>query len=254
MQSEPEHAGPNFSREGEIGVLTLQRPLSLDSEGKAALTGAIAELNASDWPRVLILNASEPRAFLVDVAELADMKQAEAGQFSAAGHRLAKTIEDAPYPIIAAVEGPALGGGCELILACDLAICGKDATFGQIEALGGVVPGFGGTWRLARRVGYQRTMEMLFTAAIVDADTALSYGIVLDVAPRGKALDRAKAVAERILRTSKESVRAIKKAATLGWNLAPGVADAFEEALFATLFGAEQSARMRAYLKQQTGK
>ena len=87
-------------------------------------------------------------------------------------------------PAVSAVSA-ALGGGCELVLACDLAIAGENASFGQIEALGGVMPAFGGTWRLARKVGYQRALEMMFTGAVVDASTALAYGLILSVAPKG---------------------------------------------------------------------
>ncbi|MBV8830715.1 MAG: enoyl-CoA hydratase/isomerase family protein [Acidobacteriaceae bacterium] len=242
-----------MDREGEVGILTLQRAFSLNSEGKIALTEAIVELSNSDSPRALLLNALDPRAFLVDVEELADMQASNARLFSAAGHKLAQAIEQAPFPVIAAVEGQALGGGCELVLACDLAVAGEDATFGQIEALGGVMPGFGGTWRLARRIGYQRALEMLFTATVIGAHTALSYGLILEVTERGKSLESAKVLAERISRTSKASISAIKLAASVGWNLPPTAADAFEEVLFPTLFGPEQSARMHAYLKQQEG-
>jgi enoyl-CoA hydratase len=240
------------TREGEVAVLTLRRPSSLDSAGKAQLTDTVARLNKTEPPRALILTASHPQSFLVNVAELADMSPMEARAFSAAGHRFAKILEDAPYPTIAAVEGPALGGGCELTLACDLIIAGEGASFGQIEALGGVMPGFGGTWRLARRVGYQRALEMMFTAAIVDASTALRYGLVLAVTPRGEALNQAKELASRIMKTSAASVNAIKRTARLAWNLPPAATDALEEANFPALFGQEESARMHAYLKQQS--
>lgn len=239
------------TRDSEVTVLTLRKPFSLDSSGKDELTGVISDLNTTRPPRALILSASHPQAFLVDVAELADMTATEASAFSSAGHRLAQTLEDAPYPTIAAVEGPALGGGCELVLACDLAIAGEGASFGQIEALGGVMPGFGGTWRLARRVGYQRALEMMFTAAIVDASTALGYGLVLAVAPKGETLSQARALAGRIAKTSSASVNAIKRTARQGWNLPPAAADALEAANFPALFGAEQSERMHSYLTQQ---
>jgi enoyl-CoA hydratase len=220
--------------------------------GKAELTDAIVKLNSTDLPRTLILSASHPRALLVDVAELADMSAAEARGFSAAGHRLAQALEDAPYPTIAAVEGLALGGGCELILACDLAVAGEGASFGQIEALGGVMPAFGGTWRLARRVGYQRALEMMFTAAVIDASTALDYGLVLSVAPKGQALSQAKAIASCIAKVSSVSVSAIKRIARLGWNLSPAAIEALEEASFPALFGVEQSSSMHAYLERQS--
>ena len=238
-------------REGDVAILTLQKPFSLDSAGKAALTDAVARLNSTQTPRVLILSANHPHAFLVNVAELADMSTIEAQAFSAAGHRLAQTLEGAPYPTIAAVEGPTLGGGCELALACDLTIAGEGASFGQIEALGGVMPGFGGTWRLARRVGYQRALEMMFTAAIIDASTALGYGLVLAVTPKGQAINQAKTLASRITKTRSASISAIKRTARLGWNLPPEAIDALEEASFPALFGQEQSARMHTYLKHQ---
>lgn len=252
MPFDPRTEYLTISSDGDVAVLTLQRPLSLDSAGKAALTEAVNSLNTTQRPRVLILTAAHPQGFLVNVAELADMPATEARAFSSAGHRLAQTLEEAPYPVLAAVEGPALGGGCELALACDMTIAGEGASFGQIEAMGGVMPGFGGTWRLARRIGYQRALEMMFTAAIVDAPTALAYGLVLGVAPKGEALNHARALAGRITKTSAASVSAIKRTAKLGWNLPPAAMDALEEAHFAALFGAEQSARMHAFLNQQT--
>jgi len=239
------------TRDGEVAIVTLQTAFSLNSTGKAQLADAVARLNSTQVPRTLILSASHPQALLVDVAELADLSATEARAFSSAGHRLAQALEDAPYPTIAAVESPALGGGCELVLACDLAIAGEGASFGQIEALGGVMPAFGGTWRLARRVGYQRALEMMFTAAIVDASTACRYGLVLTVVPKGDALSQAKVIASRVAKASSASVSAIKRTAKLGWNLAPAAIDALEEANFPSLFGGDQSSRMHAYLKQQ---
>ncbi len=171
-----------------VAVLTLSRPMSLDSAGKHSITATAEELAQRNDLRALIINASHPAAFLVNVAELSDMQEAAAADFSRAGHRLANTLESLPFAVIAAVEGAALGGGCELVLACDLAVAGAGATFGQIEAMGGVMPGFGGTWRLARRVGFQRACEMMFTGDVVDARTAKAYGLILGVCAAGDAL------------------------------------------------------------------
>ncbi|MBO0719929.1 MAG: enoyl-CoA hydratase/isomerase family protein [Blastocatellia bacterium] len=242
----------DLTRDGEIAILTLRRPMSIDSAGKRALTDAVARLSMYDIPRTLIITSNHPQAFLVNLGELADMAPVEARAFSAAGHRMAQTLEEAPFPIIAVVEGAALGGGCELMLACDIAVAGELATFGQIEALGGVMPAFGGAWRLARRVGHQRALEMMFTAAVIDADTALAYGLILEVATAGSALLNAIALADRIAKTSAASLTAIKRVSRLGWNLPPAAIDALEEASFPALFGPEQSARMRAYLEQRT--
>jgi enoyl-CoA hydratase len=232
-------------------VLTLDRPHAISIAGKHALTEALRHLADRRDVRAIILTASHPQAFLVDVAELADMDAAGARAFSAAGHALAGALESLPFPAIGAVEGPALGGGCELLLACDLAYAGAGATFGQIEGMGGVMPGFGGTWRLARRVGFARALEMMMTAAVIDAPTAKSYGLVLDVAPEGRAVDLARDFVERLVKTSAASIAAIKRAAVGGWNASPAVADLLEESAFPGLFGAEQSARMHAFLKQQ---
>lgn len=235
----------------QIAVLTLLRAMGLDSAGKHAMSMAAEELGHRDDVRVLILTASDPAAFLVDVSELADMDESSAAAFSRAGHQLAKTLESLPFPVIAGVEGAALGGGCELMLACDIAIAGAAATFGQIEALGGVMPGFGGTWRLARRVGFQRACEMMYTGSIIDAMTAKTYGLVLEISRAGDSLIAAKELAERIRKTSPASIATIKRVAHAAWNLDPSQADGLEEAAFPQLFGSEQSARMHTFLKQQ---
>jgi len=235
----------------QIAVLTLPRAMSLDSAGKHALSVAAEELGHRDDVRALILTANDPAAFLVNVSELADMEEGSAAAFSRAGHRLAGILESLPFPVMAAVEGAALGGGCELVLACDIAIAGAGATLGQIEALGGVMPGFGGTWRLARRVGFQRACEMMYTGSIIDAMTAKACGLVLEVSPAGESLAAAKELAERIGKASRSSVTAIKRVARAAWNLESSQADGLEEAAFPKLFGSEQSAPIHAYLKQQ---
>jgi enoyl-CoA hydratase len=239
---------PVLTYSGDAAILTLNRPFAIDSAGKAALTQMVEKLDLAR-ARALIITASHPQAFLVNVAELATMNAADARAFSQAGHRLANALTTLSIPVIAAVDGPALGGGCELVLACDIAIASDRASFGQIEALGGVMPGFGGTWRLPSRVGHQRASEMLFTAAVIDAPTALAYGLVLEVVPAAKLLDDALALATRIGKTSKASVTAIKRVMNEGWGQPPSASDSLEEASFPALFGPEQQARMHAYLE-----
>jgi enoyl-CoA hydratase len=235
-----------------IATITLGRPHCLNIAGKHALTDMMNELATAHIDlRAVIITDGQPGALLVDVAELADMGAEEAAAFSASGHALAASLESAPFPVIAAVEGPALGGGCELVLACDLAIAGSSAVFGQIEAIGGVMPGFGGTWRLARRVGYQRALQLMFTGATIDAATANQFGLVLDTAPEGGAVTAARQLAERISATRAASVTAIKQAAVFAWNRDPALINSFEEERFPQLFGSEQSQRMHAFLEQQ---
>ena len=180
------------------------------------------------------------------------MTPAEAGTFSHAGHRLADALADLPVPVIAAVDGVALGGGCEFVLACDITLAGTMARFGQIEAMGGVLPAFGGTWRLARRIGHQRAMQMLFTAEVVDAQTARSIGIALDVVPSAELMARAQALAAQITNASRQSVAAIKRVVGAGTNLAPAAISVLEEEAFASLFGTDdQRGRMRTFLAGQ---
>ena len=240
-----------LSIDSGIALLTLDRPFCLDIAGKHELSEAMESLQGRNEVRALIVASGSQKAFLVNVAELADMRAEDAASFSAAGHALAAAIEALPFPVIAAVEGPALGGGCELVLSCDLAVAGEDATFGQIEGLGGVMPAFGGCWRLARRVGYQRSLGMMFTAAVIPAQTAKDYGLVLDTVPAGKAVDAAMALAKRVIPLRAASVAAMKSTALFGRSHAPAEIDALEERRFAALFGNEQSQRMHAFLKQQ---
>ena len=240
-----------LSIDSGVALLTLNRPFCVDTAGKHELRETINSLQNKNEVRALIIASGSQQAFLVNVAELANMRAEDAAAFSAAGHALAAAIEALPFPVIAAVEGPALGGGCELVLACDLAVAGKDATFGQIEGLGGVMPAFGGCWRLARRVGYQRALEMMFTAAVISAQTAKALGLVLDTAPAGKAMEAAMTLAKRVVPLRAASVQAMKSTAVFGWSHVPAEIDALEEKQFAALFGNEQSQRMQAYLNNR---
>jgi enoyl-CoA hydratase len=235
-----------------VAVLTLSRPHCLDIAGKHALLDAVNSLAERPNLRMLIIAASDPQAWLVNVAELVEMTPADARAFSHAGHRLADALAGMPVPVLATVDAAALGGGCELVLACDITLAGTMAHFGQIEAMGGVLPAFGGTWRLTRRIGYQRAMQMLFTAEVVDARTAKAIGLVIDVVPSGELMDRAQGIAAQITKTSRQSVAAIKRVVQAGTNLVPSVISALEEEAFASLFGTDdQRGRMRAFLAGQ---
>jgi enoyl-CoA hydratase len=190
---------------GTVAIVTLERAQCLDVAGKHELTELFTRIGDDDTVRVVILTGGHPEALLVDVAELAHMTPTAALAYSRAGQELMSVLETLPVPVMAAVSGPALGGGCELVLGCDLAVGSTEATFGQIEANGGVVPAFGGTWRLARRVGYQRACQLIFTAGIVSADLARDYGLVLDIYSREDLMPRCLELASQIA-TTVESV------------------------------------------------
>jgi|GEM_PF-6086018 enoyl-CoA hydratase len=243
-----------ISGDDSTAVMTLTRPHCLDIAGKHEILEAVKMQSARTELRAVVLAAADPQAWLVNVAELAEMSPDEARAFSHAGHQLADALTQLPVPVIAAVDSPALGGGCELVLACDFAFGGPNARFGQIESLGGVLPAFGGTWRLARRVGFQRAMRMLCTAEILDAQAAKSAGLILDTVPSEELMSKAFDLAGQISKVSRQSVAAIKRVVHAGTNLSPAAISSLEEEAFAALFGTDdQRNRMRAFVANQPG-
>jgi enoyl-CoA hydratase len=239
-------------KDGAIAILTLSRAHCLDIEGQHVLTEAIHELANDSTLRAVVLTARHAQAWLVNVAELAEMSPHDARAFSRSGHHLGDALTELPVPVVAAIDQVALGGGCELALACDLILAGPSAHFGQIEAMGGVLPAFGGTWRLAQRVGHQRALKMLYTAETVDAETAKSMGLVLAVVPSAELMGRVRALAAQIAGASRQSVAAIKRVVNAGVNLAPSAIAILEEEAFAGLFGTDdQRTRMRNFLASQ---
>lgn len=235
-----------------VAVLTLLRGFCLNIAGKHELTDAIGELRTNQSLRALIITSVHPQAWLVDVAELVKMPPSDARAFSEAGYALADALSDLPFPTIAAVTGPALGGGCELALACDLLYAGENAQFGQIECIGGVIPGFGGTWRLAQRVGLAKAMEMIFTGALLSAQQAREFGLVLDVLPEDRLLPHGREVAKKIKATSRAAVSAAKRVLCAGAGRPLEEVKDSEQGAFAALFGPEQQARMKAFLDRNS--
>ncbi len=234
-----------------IAVLTLTRPYSLNIAGKHELLNTLHQLAKQENLRALIVASGHLEAFLVDVAELANMSPTEARAFSEAGQQVATTLSELPFPTLAAVDGQALGGGCELVMSCDLAYASARSHLGQIEVLGGIIPGFGGTWRLSHRVGLQRACEMIFSAAVIDAARAKELGLVLDVIPEEKLLSHCREVADKIAKNGKLAVAQAKKVLLAGAGLPLSAALVIEQAAFASLFGTnDQRGRMSAYVKQ----
>jgi enoyl-CoA hydratase len=235
-----------------IAVLTLTRPYSLNIAGKHELLDTLRQLSRQEDLRALVITSGHPEAFLVDVAELAPMNSTEAKAFSEAGHQIASALADLPFPTIAAIDGQALGGGCELVMSCDLAYASDRSHLGQIEVLGGIIPGFGGTWRLAHRVGLQRACELIFSAAVIDAARAKELGLVLDVFPAEKLLSHCHEVVDKIAKNSKLAIAQAKKVLLAGASLPLSEALTVEQVAFTSLFGTdEQRGRMSTYVKQR---
>lgn len=243
-----------FERTGEdIGLITLSREKALNalnSQLLAELDQVLTEQWGADL-RALVLTGQGDRAFAAgaDIAEMAEFSALQAEAFAARGQAVLRRLERFPAPTIAAVKGFALGGGCELAMACDLVLAGPTAVFGQPEVKLGVIPGFGGTQRLARRVGPQRALELMLTGRNVKADEALAIGLCLSVASEGDVLAQALDLASRIARQGPAAVRLVKRAVieTDGLDLDSGLAA--ERSLFALCFAtADQKEGMNAFL------
>lgn len=238
-----------------MATLTINRPEvlnALDDAVKARLDETLAALERDPAVGVVVLTGTGDRAFVsgADISALA----AKGPQ-----HRLAPglaetfwALEHLPQPTIAAVNGYALGGGCELALACDLRIASERASFGQPEVNLGILPGAGGTQRLSRLVGVGKAKELIFTGAIIDAAEAKAIGLVNEVVPHGELLGRARAVAHLILSKGPLAVRLAKAAITVG--MADGMVSglAFEKMAQAFLFTtADRAEGMRAFLEKR---
>jgi enoyl-CoA hydratase len=223
-------------RRGPVAVLTLDRPQALNalsSEVLARLGERVEELRAAPGLRAAVLTG-EGRAFAAgaDIAEMRDHGTAEALALSRLGHRVFSALESLPIPVLAAVNGFALGGGCELACACDWIYASTRARFGQPEVNLGLVPGFGGTSRLARRVGLAWAKELVLTGEPIDAETALRIGLANRVFEPDALLPEALKAAETLARRGPLAVAAAKRALQEGQDADVRVAHALEQGAF----------------------
>lgn len=253
---------PNFIRvEGEqesIATLTVNRPDKLNAlsgDLLLELQEAVGRIGARFPTLRCLVVTGAGKAFVAgaDIAAMKGMNEEQALAFSRAGHDTFAAIEALPFPVIAAVNGFALGGGCELALACDFAIASNKAKFGQPEVRLGVVPGFGGTQRLARRVGIARARELVYTGAIIDAEMAAAIGLVNEVVTPEALLPRARAIAEEIATVGPLAVREAKRVMLEGEGCSLADANQLEMAAFARCFATtDQKEGMDAFLGKRT--
>ena len=245
------------SEENGIAKILVNRPDKLNALSRTVLeelSRAVRAVADSRTVRVAIVTGSGEKAFVAgaDIAEMEKMTAAQAKAFSDLGHGVCALIEQAPCPFIAAVNGFALGGGCELALACDFIYASDKARFGQPEVNLGVLPGFGGTQRLARRVGVGRARELVYTGEHVLADAALAMGLVNAVVPAAELQDRALAVAKKIAAKSPLAIAASKRVLLRGAETDLTTACELEATAFAALFGSDdQREGMRAFLEKR---
>ena len=237
-----------------IVILRLNRPEvknALNMELRQALADAAGRIADDDNTRcVVIAGSDDVFAAGADIKLLADKDAA--GMRALELHKYWDAVTAIPQPVIAAVNGFALGAGCELAMACDMIIAGQDARFGQPEVRLGIMPGAGGTQRLIRAVGKARAMRLALTGEIIDAPTAEAWGLVSEVVEKGPALPRALEIARRIANGPARAIRAIKKALNTGIDMPLNEALAMERASFQALFDTvDQSEGMRAFLEKR---
>ena len=241
-------------RHDAVCVLTLNRPDKLNALNAALLTELLAALEAQgdDVRAVVLTGAGKAFAAGADIDAMKTMSADEARAFAGLGHRIGRTLEAAPWPVIGAVNGFALGGGCELALACDFLYASDRAKFGQPEVNLGVIPGFGGTQRLARRVGIGRARELCFTGDLLGADEALRIGLVNAVVPCEQLLEKSLQTARKIAEKGPLAVAQAKRVLWQGADVPLAIANELEAQAFAGLFGSEdQREGMHAFVEKR---
>ena len=246
-----------IEREAHVATLTLNRPEklnSLDEPLLRELLAAISDVDDDPSVRVTIVTGAGDRAFAAgaDIAAMSEMTAPQAKRFAELGHRVGALIEGSRVPFIAAVNGFALGGGCEVALACDFIYASEKAKLGQPEVTLGILPGFGGTQRLARRVGAARARELCMTGNMVGAQEALRIGLVNAVVPHEQLLTKVREVAAKIASRGPLAVAALKRVVLRGEDVPLPTANELEATAFASLFGtSDQREGMRAFLDKR---
>jgi enoyl-CoA hydratase len=243
---------------GSVATLTVNRPKALNALNRTVLEGiaqVLHDVRHDAAVRVLIVTGAGDRAFVAgaDIAAMAEMGVSEGLEFGALGHRVMNTIEELPIPVIAAVNGFALGGGLELALACDLIVASEKARFGQPEINLGIIPGFGGTQRLPHRIGHARARELIMTGEMFDAKTGFEWGLVNKVATPEQLLDEANNLAAKIATKSGSALRQAKAALRAAATMEEDAGLRYEQNAFGVCFGSEDRAEgMKAFVAKRT--
>ena len=245
-----------YEVEGQIGIITNNRPNALNALNSAVLDELDKTLDAVDQEaiRCLILTGAGEKSFVAgaDIGEMSTLTKAEGEAFGKKGNDVFRKLETFPIPVIAAVNGFALGGGCEISMSCDIRICSENAVFGQPEVGLGITPGFGGTQRLARIVGTGKAKEMIYGARNIKAEEAYRIGLVNNVYPAEELMPAAKKLASTIARNAPIAVRNCKRAINEGIQVDMDQAIVIEEKLFGSCFETcDQKEGMNAFLEKR---
>ena len=245
-----------YEQEGFVGVITINRPKALNALNSRVLEEINETLDNVDLEatRALILTGAGEKSFVAgaDIGEMSTLTKAEGEAFGKKGNDVFRRLETFPIPVIAAINGFALGGGCEIAMSCDIRICSENALFGQPEVGLGITPGFGGTQRLARIIGVGKAKEMIYACTNVKAEEAKALGLVNAVYTLEELLPAAKKLAGKIAKNAPIAVRACKKAINDGLDAAMDEAIVIEERLFGSCFESEdQREGMQAFLEKR---
>ena len=242
-----------YEVEDKIAVITISREKALNALNSQVLEELDQTLDSIDTNavRCVILTGAGEKSFVAgaDIGEMSTLTKAEGEAFGKKGNDVFLKLEKLPIPTIAAVNGFALGGGCEISMSCDIRICSDNAMFGQPEVGLGITPGFGGTQRLARVVPVGMAKQLIYTARNIKADEALRIGLVNAVYPQAELMEQAKKMANTIAANAPIAVRNCKKAINEGIQMGIDDAVALEEKLFGDCFETEdQKAGMGNFL------
>ena len=244
--------------EDGIAIVTISRPKALNALNSRffqEMGHLIADLKSRNDVSVLVITG-EGKAFVAgaDITEMVDMNEAQGAEFSKTGQNTLRSLELLEIPVIAAVNGFALGGGCELAMACDLRIASSKAKFGQPEVNLGLFPGWAGTQRLPRLVGLGDALYLLLTADMLTAEEALRIGLVQKVVEPEQLMPEVMTIAKKIASKGPKAIRLVKRVARQGVHSDFDSGCALESKEFGSLLGNEGTEGMRAFLEKREPK
>ncbi|MBS5136597.1 MAG: enoyl-CoA hydratase/isomerase family protein [Oscillospiraceae bacterium] len=248
-----------FEQQGHVGIITIDRPdalNALNSQVLSDLDAVLDRVEAEDEIYVVILTGAG-RSFVAgaDIGEMKGFTSSDGKKFGVRGGNVFLKLENLSKPVIAAVNGFALGGGCELAMACDIRLASEKAKFGQPEVGLGITPGFGGTQRLPRIVGVSKAMELILTAQVIGAAEAKEIGLVSAVCPPEELMERAMELAQAICANAQIAVRESKRCIRMGMQTDIHTAAAFEAEAFGVTCGtADKDEGMGAFLEKRKEK